>query len=76
MWEARLTNLGRGTSETQKAFAASQVAITFDSTASLRGIVNGVGDGKFAPKATATRDQSVTIIIRMLNIVLDLRLDL
>jgi len=38
------TNLGRGTSETQKAFAASQIAMTFDSTASMRGIVNGVGD--------------------------------
>ncbi len=38
------TSLGRGTSETQKAFAASQIAMTFDSTASLRGIVNGVGN--------------------------------
>ena len=38
------TNLGRGGSETQKAFAASQIAMTFDSTASMRGIVNGIGD--------------------------------
>ncbi|GGH35847.1 endo-1,4-beta-xylanase [Paenibacillus segetis] len=43
---------------------------------SQAGIVNGVGDGKFAPKATATRDQSVAIIMRMLNIVLDLGLNL
>ena len=43
---------------------------------SQAGIVNGVADGKFAPNATATRDQSVTIIIRMLNIVLDLGLNL
>lgn len=43
---------------------------------SQAGIVNGVGDGKFAPKATATRDQSAVIIMRMLNIVLDLGLDL
>ncbi|QKS43674.1 S-layer homology domain-containing protein [Paenibacillus cellulosilyticus] len=40
------------------------------------GIVNGVSDGKFAPNATATRNESVTIIMRMLNIVLDLGLDL
>nr|WP_230986463.1 S-layer homology domain-containing protein [Cohnella fermenti] len=38
------------------------------------GIVDGVGDGKFAPNSTATRDQSVAIIMRMLNIVLDLDL--
>ena len=39
-------NLGRKTSDTQKAFVAGQVAMTLDSTAALRGIVNGVG-GKF-----------------------------
>lgn len=43
---------------------------------SQAGIVQGVGDGKFAPSNVATRDQSVAIIIRMLNIVLDLELDL
>lgn len=43
---------------------------------SQAGIVNGVGSGKFAPNDTATRDQSVAIIVRMLNIVLDLNLDL
>ncbi|MBP2898784.1 endo-1,4-beta-xylanase [Escherichia coli] len=43
---------------------------------SQAGIVNGVGDGKFAPKATASREQSVAIIVRMLNVVLDLELDL
>ena len=43
---------------------------------SQAGIVNGVGDGNFAPNGTATRSQSVTIIVRMLNTVLDLELDL
>ncbi|CAM4473247.1 ABC transporter substrate-binding protein [Paenibacillus tarimensis] len=36
-------NLGRKTDETKKAFAAGQIAMTLDSTASLRGIVDGVG---------------------------------
>lgn len=39
-------NLGRKTDDTKKAFAAGQVAMVLDSTASLRGIVNAVG-GKF-----------------------------
>ncbi|MNV83206.1 Endo-1,4-beta-xylanase A precursor [compost metagenome] len=43
---------------------------------SRAGIVSGMGGGKFAPDDTATRDQSVTIIMRMLNIVLDLNLEL
>jgi len=43
---------------------------------SQAGIVNGVSEGKFAPNDTATRDQSAAIIVRMLNIVLDLGLDL
>src|SRR5690606_37974381 len=41
---------------------------------SQAGIVNGVGADKFAPNVTATREQSAAIIIRMLNIVLDLEL--
>jgi len=40
------------------------------------GIVNGVGADRFAPNDTATREQSVTIIVRMLNLVLDLGLEL
>ncbi|MFK7692351.1 ABC transporter substrate-binding protein [Paenibacillus sp. HJGM_3] len=39
-------NLGRKTDDTKKAFAAGQVAMILDSTASLRGIVNSVS-GKF-----------------------------
>ncbi|GGA15533.1 ABC transporter substrate-binding protein [Paenibacillus marchantiophytorum] len=39
-------NLGRKTDDTKKAFLAGQVAMTLDSTASLRGIVSGA-DGKF-----------------------------
>ncbi|MEK3883677.1 S-layer homology domain-containing protein [Paenibacillus sp. PL2-23] len=42
---------------------------------SQAGIVNGHGDGTFAPDAHANRDQSVTIIMRMLNKVLDLGLE-
>lgn len=43
---------------------------------SRAGIISGMGNGKFAPDDTATRDQSVTIIMRMLNTVLDLGLEL
>jgi sn-glycerol 3-phosphate transport system substrate-binding protein len=40
------TNLGRKSDDTKKAFLAGQIAMTLDSTASLRGIVSGA-DGKF-----------------------------
>lgn len=40
------------------------------------GIVLGVGEGRFAPDATATRYEAAMIIVRMLDIVLDLGLDL
>ncbi|CAM3097784.1 ABC transporter substrate-binding protein [Paenibacillus lupini] len=39
-------NLGRKTDDTKKAFLAGQIAMTLDSTASLRGIVDGAA-GKF-----------------------------
>lgn len=41
-----MLNLGRKTDDTQKAFAAGQIAMTLDSTASLRGIVSAA-EGKF-----------------------------
>lgn len=41
-----MLNLGRKTDDTKKAFAAGQIAMTLDSTASLRGIVNAA-EGKF-----------------------------
>ncbi|MBD3922114.1 ABC transporter substrate-binding protein [Paenibacillus sp. PR3] len=41
-----ISNLGRKTSDTSAAFTAGQIAMTIDSTASLRNIVNGVA-GKF-----------------------------
>ncbi|HEY2492493.1 MAG TPA: ABC transporter substrate-binding protein [Paenibacillus sp.] len=41
-----LINLGRKTDDTKKAFAAGQIAMTLDSTASLRGIVTAA-EGKF-----------------------------
>lgn len=36
-------NLGRNSSDTQKAFVAGQIPMTFDSTAALKGVVSGVG---------------------------------
>lgn len=39
-------NLGRNTSDTQKAFAAGQLPMTIDSTAALKGIITNSG-GKF-----------------------------
>ncbi|WP_422656738.1 ABC transporter substrate-binding protein [Paenibacillus sp. EC2-1] len=41
-----LLNLGRKTDDTKKAFAAGQIAMMLDSTASLRGIVSA-SEGKF-----------------------------
>ncbi len=41
-----MLNLGRKTDDTKKAFAAGQIAMTLDSTASLRGIVKAA-EGKF-----------------------------
>ena len=55
------TNPGRKTSDTQRAFAAGQTAMTFDSTAALRSILTGSG-GKFQvgtgyfPKPPAAKD--------------------
>lgn len=59
-------NLGRKTDDTKKAFAAGQVAMTLDSTASLRGLVDAVG-GKFEvgtaflPKPAAANDGGVIV---------------
>ncbi|MBP2119693.1 sn-glycerol 3-phosphate transport system substrate-binding protein [Cohnella lubricantis] len=44
--EKAISNLGRKTADTNAAFAAGQIAMTLDSTAGLRNIVNAVG-GKF-----------------------------
>ncbi|PWV97408.1 sn-glycerol 3-phosphate transport system substrate-binding protein [Paenibacillus cellulosilyticus] len=44
--EKSISNLGRKTADTSAAFTAGQIAMTLDSTASLRNIVNGVA-GKF-----------------------------
>jgi sn-glycerol 3-phosphate transport system substrate-binding protein len=60
------TNLGRKTDDTKKAFLAGQVAMTLDSTASLRGIVSGaegkfqVGTG-FLPKPTGAKEGGVVV---------------
>ncbi|MCQ4086327.1 ABC transporter substrate-binding protein [Saccharibacillus sp. JS10] len=44
--DGTMLNLGRKTDDTKKAFAAGQIAMTLDSTASLRGIVQAA-EGKF-----------------------------
>ncbi|MZQ86143.1 extracellular solute-binding protein [Paenibacillus sp. 5J-6] len=59
-------NLGRKTDDTKKAFLAGQVAMTLDSTASLRGIVTGA-EGKFQvgtstmPKPADAKDGGVVV---------------
>ncbi|WP_040951312.1 ABC transporter substrate-binding protein [Gorillibacterium massiliense] len=59
-------NLGRKTDDTKKAFAAGQVAMVLDSTASLRGIVTSaegkfeVGTG-FLPKPAAAGEGGVIV---------------
>lgn len=59
-------NLGRKTDDTKKAFAAGQIAMTLDSTASLRGIVSSaegkfeVGTG-FLPKPANAKDGGVIV---------------
>ncbi|QGQ99813.1 hypothetical protein EHS13_35590 [Paenibacillus psychroresistens] len=40
------------------------------------GIISGTGNGKFDPNANATKEQSVAMILRMLNVTLDLGLKL
>lgn len=59
-------NLGRKTDDTKKAFVAGQISMTLDSTASLRGIVDGVGDKfevgtAFLPKPDGNTDGGVII---------------
>lgn len=61
-----MINLGRKTDDTKKAFAAGQISMTLDSTASLRGIVDSVGDKfevgtAFLPKPDGTSDGGVII---------------
>ncbi|CAN7641317.1 ABC transporter substrate-binding protein [Paenibacillus sp. LjRoot153] len=59
-------NLGRKTDDTKKAFLAGQIAMTLDSTASLRGIVSGA-EGKFQvgtgplPKPSDAKDGGVVV---------------
>ncbi|MFB6365022.1 ABC transporter substrate-binding protein [Paenibacillus elgii] len=61
-----MLNLGRKTDDTKKAFAAGQIAMTLDSTASLRGIVSAT-EGKFQvgtaflPKPKGAKDGGVIV---------------
>ncbi|NEN84204.1 ABC transporter substrate-binding protein [Paenibacillus elgii] len=61
-----MLNLGRKTDDTKKAFAAGQIAMTLDSTASLRGIVSAA-EGKFQvgtaflPKPKDAKDGGVIV---------------
>ncbi|QAY68449.1 ABC transporter substrate-binding protein [Paenibacillus protaetiae] len=59
-------NLGRKTDDTKKAFLAGQIGMTLDSTASLRGIVDGAGSNfevgtAFLPKASASDQGGVVV---------------
>lgn len=61
-----MLNLGRKTDDTRQAFGAGKVAMILDSTASLRGIVNGVGDKfevgtGFLPHPQAVTDGGVIV---------------
>ncbi len=61
------TNLGRGSSETQKALFAGQIAMTFDSTAALRAMVTGAGDKfevgtGYLPRPAATLNDGGVVI--------------
>ncbi|MFP4974462.1 ABC transporter substrate-binding protein [Paenibacillus sp. CN-4] len=64
--EGIVANLGRDTSDTDSAFAAGQVAMTLNSTAALRGMVDSVG-GKFEvgtgflPKPADAADGGVVV---------------
>ncbi|GLI06015.1 ABC transporter substrate-binding protein [Paenibacillus tyrfis] len=61
-----MLNLGRKTDDTKKAFAAGQIAMTLDTTASLRGIVSAA-EGKFQvgtaflPKPKDAKDGGVIV---------------
>ncbi|SCW81282.1 sn-glycerol 3-phosphate transport system substrate-binding protein [Paenibacillus tianmuensis] len=61
-----MLNLGRKTDDTKKPFAAGQIAMTLDSTASLRGIVSAA-EGKFQvgtaflPKPKDAKDGGVIV---------------
>ncbi|MFE5321125.1 ABC transporter substrate-binding protein [Paenibacillus sp. NPDC056579] len=61
-----MLNLGRKSDDTKKAFLAGQIAMTLDSTAGLRGVVNAaegkfeVGTG-FLPKPAGASDGGVII---------------
>jgi len=72
---ARILNMSAA-NETKFSDIGGNWAANYINQLSQAGIVNGVGDGKFAPNATVTREQSIAIIMRMLNIVLDLGLNL
>ena len=61
------TNLGRNTSDAQKAFNAGQLAMTFESTAVLRSFVASAGDKfevgtGYLPRPAATIDQGGIIM--------------
>lgn len=59
-------NLGRSTADTKKAFLAGQIAMTLDSTASLRGMVDAaegqfeIGTG-FLPKAEGANEGGIIV---------------
>ncbi|WP_043890906.1 ABC transporter substrate-binding protein [Paenibacillus sp. Aloe-11] len=66
MDEKVVSNLGRNSDDTAKAFSAGQIAMTLDTTASLRNIVEQVGDKfevgtGFLPRATDAKEGGVVV---------------
>lgn len=59
--------------ETELSFADSDEVSDYAKSAvcfmSENGIINGVGDNKFAPRATATREQAILIAYRSVSVV-------
>lgn len=72
----RVLNMSAVNGESKFADTSGHWAADSIEQLSQAGIVFGIGGGQFAPEGTATRDQSAAIIMRMLNIVLDLGLEL
>ena len=68
-----MKSLGVNFSEVNDTFAdydqISDYAKEAVSALAAKGIINGVGDNMFAPKATATRAQAAVIIDRILGVI-------
>ncbi|NOU85317.1 hypothetical protein GC102_05900, partial [Paenibacillus sp. LMG 31460] len=73
---ARVIVVGKVTGDMHFSDTSSSWARQYIEQLANADIVRGEGDGKFYPNSYATREQSVTMILRMLNICLNLDLQL